>query len=380
MSTPVAAHEAEARTIRTAGTAHRALRSTLLMVAVAVLNAACEPAAPKAELTQNSQSCLAVSVPDLKNPTSGMRYLPDGEFLMGAQPENAEEGPARRMRVRGFWIDKTEVTNAQFARFVEATGYVTLAERPLDPALYPGVPPADLEPSSIVFHQPSEPVALGDPGAWWRVVPGANWRHPSGPQSSIAGKDHLPVVHVGYEDALAYARWAGRDLPSEAEWEYAARGGLDGARFVWGDRPPAAADANVWQGEFPVVDRGEDGYRAVSSPVGCFSPNAFGLYDMAGNVWEWTSTMFASGDPSRRVAKGGSFLCADNYCMRFRPSARTAGPPDGGSSHIGFRTIYRQAPAGGLLQHSPAQPVIELQVGSLLTWIDQIELIGDGVD
>jgi formylglycine-generating enzyme required for sulfatase activity len=238
-----------------------------------------------------------------------------------------------------------------------------MAERPLDPALYPGLSQEQLAPSSLVFVQPDRPVELNNPGNWWRVVPGADWRHPAGPQSNINGKDNFPVVQIAYQDAAAYAKWAGRTLPSEAEWEFAARGGLEGKRFTWGDSAPTARDGNMWQGPFPAADAGSDGYKARLAPVGCFKPNGFGLSDMAGNVWEWTSTWYKpnidvqnqkliepasseSYDPdelnvAKHVAKGGSFLCADNYCLRYRPSARTPGPPDTGSSHIGFRTIVR---------------------------------------
>ncbi len=284
-----------------------------------------------------------------------------GPFLQGAAPQNPEEGPPRRTRVGDFRIDRTEVTNDDFGRFVAATGYVTLAERPLDPKAYPGLSAEQLQPSSIVF------VGTGrGPGEWWRVVRGADWRHPQGPGSSIAGKGRLPVVQVAYADALAYAHWRGHDLPTEAEWEYAARGGLDGAAYSWGDRPLDARrpQANVWQGPFPAADAGADGYKARAAPVGCFAPNGYGLFDMAGNVWEWTKDLYAPGldpndtrepqgpvarvstdiDANRHVIKGGSFLCADDYCFRYRPPAREAGPTDTGSDHVGFRTVVRRTP------------------------------------
>jgi formylglycine-generating enzyme required for sulfatase activity len=293
-----------------------------------------------------------------------MVLVKGGRFLQGAAPARREEGPPRPTTVRAFWIDQTEVTNAQFARFVAATGYVTLAERPLDPKAYPDLRGDQLAPSAIVFvgDRLDNPSA----GGWWRVVRGANWRHPEGPESSIDGKDDHPVVQIAYEDALAYARWLGRDLPTEAEWEYAARGGLQSAAYTWGDEPldPKAPQANVWQGPFPQVDAGADGYKARSAPVGCFPANGYGLHDMAGNVWEWTKDWYrpnldpadaadphgpsaadalypATPDEQRRVIKGGSFLCADNFCFRYRPPAREAGPTDTGSDHVGFRTVLR---------------------------------------
>jgi formylglycine-generating enzyme required for sulfatase activity len=246
-----------------------------------------------------------------------------------------------------FSIDRTEVTNAQFAAFVKATGYVTLAERQPDPALYPGVPASQLKPSSLVFVGAAG-LGSGDPSLWWRVVDGASWKHPEGPGSDLAGRERHPVVQVAFEDAMAYARWRGRDLPTEAEWEFAARAGLDGKRYEWGDdRPdPKAPRANTWQGVFPAVDTADDGYKARTAPVGCYPPSAYGLSDMTGNVWEWTSDWLQDGrpegDPARsRMVKGGSFLCADNFCLRYRPSARQPGPPDTGTSHVGFRTVKR---------------------------------------
>ncbi len=304
-------------------------------------------------------------MPDPARPTLGMVHIRGARFNMGAVPVRPEEGPAHSVRVAGFWIDPTDVTNAQFARFVTATGYRTLAERPLDGVKYPGLTQEQRRPASLVFVGAKGRVDLNDPSQWWRVMPGANWRHPWGPDSTIEGLGAFPVVHVAYEDALAYAHWLGRDLPSEAEWEYAARGGLSDKRYVWGDDPPGQSQprANTWQGVFPVEDAGRDGFKAGPSPVGCFAPNGYGLYDMAGNVWQWTTDLFdpagpgagvaqggtpeiASLDPAhhniaRHVIKGGSFLCSDEYCYRYRPAARTDGPPDGGASHIGFRTVFR---------------------------------------
>ena len=287
-------------------------------------------------------------------------HVKGGRFLMGADPLRGEEGPPRETVVGDFWIDPTDVTNAQFARFVKATRYVTQAERALDPKAYPGLSGDQLKPSAIVFVG-SRAGAGADPRQWWRVVQGADWRHPQGPQSSIQGGESLPVVQVGHADALAYARWLGRNLPTEAEWEYAARGGeaAPSTRFVWGDAPfdPKHPQANVWQGAFPSVDAGEDGYKARVAPVGCFPPNRLGLYDMAGNVWQWVQDPFQAGldpqagegagvdpgDPGSRVhiIKGGSFLCSPDFCFRYRPSARQPGPTDTGESHIGFRTVLR---------------------------------------
>jgi sulfatase modifying factor 1 len=301
-----------------------------------------------------TQSSAASTASSCASDWKGEVILPGGKFLMGAHPHHAEEGPPLEVEVGPFAIDRTEVTNEQFARFVEATGYVTTAERPLDPKLYPDLPPEMREPASLVFIPPKD----GRPGEW-RLVAGANWRHPQGPGSSIVGAEREPVVHVSYEDALAYARWAGRDLPTEAEWEYAARGGLHAARYEWGDVAPQRPRANHWQGRFPTDDLATDGYKARVAPVACFPPNGFGLYDMSGNVWEWTRDWYRpalSGDPNgpsereafdpadggrKHVIKGGSYLCADNFCFRYRPAARQPGPPDGGSSHIGFRTVRR---------------------------------------
>ncbi len=296
---------------------------------------------------------------------SGMVLVKGGAFQMGARPMRPEEGPPRPTRVGAFWIDRTDVTNRDFARFVVATGYVTLAERPLDPRTYPMLHGDQLRPSAIVFVGADHP-AGGDPSAWWRVVRGADWRHPKGPGSSIAGEDDLPVVQVAWQDAMAYAGWLGRDLPTEAEWEYAARGGRGPTRFVWGDEPlnPDKPQANVWEGVFPAVDTGADGYKARPSPVGCFPANGYGLYDMAGNVWQWTRDWYRPnlnpvdvrdprgpaatasidpGDPAARkhVIKGVSFLCAEDACYRYRPAARQPGPTDTGENHIGFRTVLR---------------------------------------
>jgi formylglycine-generating enzyme required for sulfatase activity len=315
-----------------------------------------------------AKACLAPgALPDPAHPRLGMVFLPGGAFAMGAAPVRPEEGPPTLVKVRPFWIDRTDVTNAAFARFVAATGYRTLAERPLDAKAYPDLTPEQRRPSSLVFVGAAS--KSDDPGQWWRVVAGADWRHPTGPGSSIAGMDAWPVVHVAWQDAMAYARWLGRDLPTEAEWEYAARGGLAGKRYAWGDQPAGKgpARANTWQGVFPVIDTGEDGYKARAAPVGCYPANGFGLYDMAGNVWQWTRDWFRPGlspadveaiggppqaraiDPNepnvaKHVIKGGSYLCSEDYCFRYRPAARTPGPSDSGAIHVGFRTVWRPPP------------------------------------
>jgi formylglycine-generating enzyme required for sulfatase activity len=306
-----------------------------------------------------------------KPPLRDMVWVPGGAFTMGSDAHYPEEAPAHRATVDGFWIDAYAVTNAQFRRFVEATGYVTLAERAPDRALYPGAKPSMLVPGSVVFRKPRERVDLSNHYNWWGYKPGANWRRPEGPASSLKGRERHPVVHVAYEDAAAYAAWAGKELPTEAEWEFAARGGLDGAEFAWGDEfaPGGKQMANTWQGEFPWQNLKHDGFEGTA-PVGSFPPNGYGLYDMTGNVWEWTTDWYAgfqpvgdaccaaeaprggdreaSYDPQqpeiripRKAIKGGSHLCAPNYCRRYRPAARMAQPIDTGASHVGFRCIVR---------------------------------------
>lgn len=309
----------------------------------------------------------------------GMVWIPGGEFTMGSTDPLArrDESPVHRVRVDGFWMDKTEVTNAQFRAFVEATGYVTVAERAIDweelkKQLPPGTPkPPDesLQPGSLVFTPPGRAVDPRDYSRWWSWVPGASWRHPEGPGSTIEGRDHYPVVHIAHDDALAYCAWAGKRLPTEAEWEFAARGGLDAKVNVWGDEPIGPSRANTWQGEFPHRNTLEDGF-AGAAPVGSFLPNGYGLHDMAGNVWEWCSDLYRADTYARRVAglgpggvahnpagpaasfdarnphepvvraqRGGSFLCNDSYCASYRPSARMGGAPDSGASHVGFRCV-----------------------------------------
>lgn len=307
-------------------------------------------------------------------PDDGMLWLPGGTFLMGSDEFYPEERPLRAVTVAGFWIDRTPVTNAQFAQFVAETGYVTLAERTPNEADYPGALPEMLVPGSLVFRRTPGPVRLDDLTQWWRWTPGANWRHPEGPGSSITKRRRHPVVHVAYDDIQAYCAWAGKSLPSEAEWEYAARGGLEGARFAWGDEefPGGRPMTNSWQGHFPWENLLTDGFQGTS-PVGSFPANGFGLFDMTGNVWEWTDDWYTphpasaqhacciplnprggsveeSYDPRqpevripRKVVKGGSHLCAPNYCFRYRPAARQPQMLDTGMSHLGFRCIVRPA-------------------------------------
>jgi len=259
-------------------------------------------------------------------------WVAGGEFEMGSD-EQPEERPRRKVRLDGFWMDRTEVTNAQFAAFVSATAYVTVAERQPLAADNPDVPADRLVKGSAVFSR-------SDRG--WSYVPGADWRHPEGPGSGIRDRMHHPVVHVAYADALAYAAWLGRELPTEAQWERAARGGVEGELYIWGDEayPDGEQRANTWQGMFPFQDEGRDGY-AGTAPVGCFAANEFGLFDMAGNVWEWTQSHYdnSASSSAARTVRGGSHLCAPNFCSRFRPAARQPGDPSIGTNHIGFRTV-----------------------------------------
>jgi formylglycine-generating enzyme len=310
---------------------------------------------------------------------AGMVWIPGGEFTMGTDSDLGwpEEKPAHRVRVSGIWMDETNVTNAQFAKFVEATGYETTAERApvleeIMRQMPPGTPepaPEKLVPGSMVFVPPAEPVPLDDITGWWKWVPGADWRHPEGPGSNIDGREDHPVVQVSWDDAVAYAKWAGKRLPTEAEWEFAARGGLEGKPYVWGDTPPDVKhpQANIWQGEFPYRnDKSESQKRTTAVKV--FPPNGYGLYDMAGNVWEWCADWYdvslyrgragqgvidnptgpeRSFNPAEpympeRVQRAGSFLCSDDYCWRYRPSARQGSSPDSGMSHVGFRCVRDQ--------------------------------------
>jgi sulfatase modifying factor 1 len=317
---------------------------------------------------------------DPSNPTPApatnaeMVLIPGGTFRMGSDKHYPEEAPTHRVTVDGFWIDRTPVTNRQFRKFVNATGYVTFAEIKPDPKDYPGALPHMLRAGSLVFAPPKQAVDLCDWSQWWSFKFGADWRRPYGPRTSMGGMDDHPVVHIAYRDAEAYAKWAGKELPTEAEWEFAARGGLDGAEFAWGDAlsPGGKHMANTWQGAFPHQNLREDGYERTS-PVTAFPPNGYGIYDMIGNVWEWTADWWstkheadaskaccipenprggredASYDPHqpeiripRKVLKGGSHLCAPNYCRRYRPAARRPEAVDTSTSHVGFRCVSRR--------------------------------------
>ncbi len=305
------------------------------------------------------------------DPPDGMVWVPAGEFVMGSDRHYPEEAPAHRVAVDGFWMDRAPVTNRQWAEFVTATGHVTLAERTPDPRQYPDAKPELLVPASMLFVKPKQRVDLRNHYHWWALVPGSDWRHPQGPDSDLTGLADHPVVHVAWDDVTAYAAWAGKELPTEAEWERAAWGGAEGTEYAWGDRlyPDGRMMANIWQGDFPVENLKLDGYEGTS-PVGAFAPNPFGLVDMIGNVWEWTSDWYQhhgelhhacctadnprggppersydAADPTsripRKVSKGGSHLCAKNYCRRYRPPARMPQAIDTSTSHLGFRGIIR---------------------------------------
>jgi sulfatase modifying factor 1 len=308
-------------------------------------------------------TCATYSGLPAEEQAASMAFIAGGVFTMGSGRHRPEERFPHTVRVDGFWIDRHEVTNAQFRQFVQATGYVTLAERGLDPKTHPNVPAELLAPGSTTFVAPTDRQG-GRVTQWFQYVTGANWRQPAGPGSSTAGKDNHPVAHVAYEDALAYARWRGRSLPTEAQWEFAARGGREG-EDDWSSAfdPSGKPIANTWQGLFPVLNTEEDGH-AGTAPVGCFPPNSYGLYDMIGNVWEWTSDWYhpghpreaavnpagpdlttiriSPGQPASRVIKGGSYLCAHNYCARYRPAARQPQEVDLSAAHIGFRTVLNR--------------------------------------
>ena len=355
-----------------------------------------------AAIAENASNAKALASPDAFQPTEvnrnpapgpapdGMVWIPGGEFSMGANdpPGMDDVGmkatldarPIHRVFVDGFYMDRTDVTNAQFGRFVKATGYVSVAERTPRAEDFPGAPPENLVAGGVVFSPPGHPVPLNNHFQWWSYVRDANWRHPQGPKSSIRGKENYPVVQVAYEDAVAYAKWAGERLPTEAEWEFAARGGQAGKPFVWGDefRPHGKWMANTHQGHFPDTDTGEDGFRGTS-PVAHYPANPYGLYDMAGNVWQWTSdwyrpeyyrTLAANSEVARnpqgpehpfdpaepnepkKVHRGGSFLCTDQYCSRYIIGTRGKGEVSTGTNHLGFRCVMTREQWQGAAHHS----------------------------
>lgn len=328
------------------------------------------------EPTRSNRAAPSAAAPQ------GMVWIPGGAFSMGCEAASEtlcgrpgvtrDARPIHRVYVDGFWMDRTEVTNEQFERFVKATGYVTVAERTPRAEDFPGAPPENLVAGSVVFTPPGHPVSLNNHYQWWSYVKGANWRHPLGPDSDLNGREHYPVVQVAYEDAAAYAKWAGKRLPTEAEFEFAARGGRSGARYAWGDelKPGGKWMANIYQGSFPLNDTGEDGFAGLA-PVGQFPPNGYGLYDVAGNVWEWCSdwyrpdyyaqlaeagsvarnpqgpdSPFDPAEPSeqKRVQRGGSFLCSDQYCTRYLVGTRGKGETSSGSNHLGFRCVQPPRP------------------------------------
>jgi formylglycine-generating enzyme len=368
-----------------AGRGKVGLLALLLLVLTLICVHAFRPLSTAVQAGPNSAgkmiAAFGPTVPNLqpapRKAPRGMAWIPGGEFSMGAQdlPDMGMVGmrattdsrPIHRVYVDGFFMDKTDVTNGQFREFVEATGYVTIAERTPRAEDFPGAPPENLVAGSVVFSPPSHPVPLNDHFQWWNYVAGANWRHPTGPKSSIQGKENHPVVQVAYADAEAYANWAHKRLPTEAEWEFAARGGLAGKPFVWGQefRPNGKWMANTYQGHFPVHDLGSDGFVGLA-PVSQFAPNGYGLYDMAGNVWQWTAdwyrpdyysqlakaggvarnpkgpeTSFDPAEPSekKKVHRGGSFLCTDQYCSRYMVGTRGMGEVSTGTNHLGFRCV-----------------------------------------
>lgn len=323
--------------------------------------------------TARGQDAVRINTTPAPDPApEGMAWVPGGTFWMGCENCGMPDAlPAHLVSIDAFWMDRTPVTNAVFQRFVAATGHVTVAERPLDPRDYPGVPKDKLVPGSAVFNPTSEPVPLDNPLQWWRYTPGANWKHPEGPSSSIRDRAEHPVVHIAFEDASAYAKWAGKRLPTEAEFEFAARGGLDRNLFPWGNEltPGNKAVANTWQGRFPARDHGEDGYPGTS-PVTAFPPTGFGLYDMGGNVWQWCADWYRADyyaelakadsiarnpegpgdslDPhepcaAKRVLRGGSYLCTDQYCARYLVGSRGKSEVSSGASNLGFRLVRNLA-------------------------------------
>jgi formylglycine-generating enzyme required for sulfatase activity len=366
------------------GKSGRATRTILVLLALSVTAGAGWWLYVDRYPTPSSVASVASFQPTVENTRSapgkapdGMVWIPGGELSMGAaevpgmnmvgMEATTDSRPIHRVYVDGFWMDKTVVTNAQFTKFVEATGYVTIAERTPRAEDFPGAPPENLVAGAVVFSPPGHPVPLNDHLQWWSYVKRANWRHPEGPDSNLAGRDEYPVVQVAYDDAVAFATWAGKRLPTEAEWEFAARGGLSGKLYAWGDEftPSGHWMANTFQGHFPDKDTGEDGHQGIG-PVAQFPPNGYGLYDVAGNVWEWMSdwyrpdyyaqlasagsvarnphgpdTPFDPSEPTekKRVHRGGSFLCTDQYCSRYMVGTRGKGEGSTGTNHVGFRLV-----------------------------------------
>ncbi len=333
----------------------------------------CSPGSKSSYILKASQK--EASIPEGKTSHNGMVHIKGGTFMMGATDDEGrpDEYPAHKVEIKSFWMDQHEVTNAQFRKFVKATGYVTVAERKPDweemkkqlPADTPKPPDSLLVPGGLVFSPPDHPVPLNNPALWWKWVPGADWRHPEGPGSTIEGKDNFPVVQVSWEDANAYAKWAGKRLPTEAEWEYAARGGLKEKKYPWGDENPETGTpkANTWQGHFPNKNTDWDKFSGLA-PVMSFASNDYKLYDMAGNVWEWCSDWYdatyykslagkvtkdpdgpaESNDPMSptmpmRVIRGGSFMCNKSYCKGYRVTSRMMSSPDSGLENLGFRCV-----------------------------------------
>lgn len=308
-----------------------------VIIATTVANLWSRGGRDAARLAEAERSVCLQPVAGSSAEHAGMVWVPGGTFTMG-DTYYPEEKPLREVSVEGFWMDRTEVTNAEFAAFVEATGYVTVAERPVDAAAHPGLPDYMRKPGAVVFIMPNDVNGSGDISQWWQYVPGANWLHPGGPDTSIEGREQFPVTAIAYEDALAYAAWKGRTLPSEAQWEWAARE----ADAEMPNPRGQPEEANTWQGIFPVVNEADDGFVGIA-PVGCFEPNKLGLYDMIGNLWEWTADEYR-GVKGSHVIKGGSWLCAPTYCLRYRPGARQAQEVDLATTHLGFRTVS-SAPA-----------------------------------